>query len=102
MMIQSNNGYIEIFPAIPAGWKNVSFKTLRTEGAFLVTAKKENGNILEVKIFAEAGGLMKLKLPFKAFYIDGRQIKYALHENRLEVTMRRGETILVKNGFEQE
>lgn len=100
MLIQSNNGFIEIFPAIPADWKDVSFNTLRTEGAFLVSAKKENGNIIEVKITAEAGGIMQLKLPFKTFHIDGNQKKYELSGNKLSVNMDRGETIMVKNGFE--
>jgi alpha-L-fucosidase 2 len=100
MLIQSNNGYIEIFPAIPAQWKNISFQTLRAEGAFFVSAVKENGNIMEVKITADAGGVLYLKLAFKTFYIDGNKKKYSLNENVLEVKMAKGETILVKNGFE--
>jgi len=100
MLIQSNNGYVEIFPAIPVDWKSASFKTLRTEGAFLVSAIKENGNIMEVTITAEAGGQLHLKLPFKTFYIDGAQKKYQVDGNILEVNMQRGETILIKNGFE--
>ena len=100
MLIQSDKGYIEIFPAIPESWKNVSFKTLRTEGAFLVSATKEAGQVSEVKITAEAGGTLQLKLPFKTFYIDGGKKKYKLNENILVVNMTKGETILVKNGFE--
>ncbi|MEI9958801.1 MAG: hypothetical protein WDM90_21385 [Ferruginibacter sp.] len=42
LLLQYNsNGYIEVFPATPTTWKNVSFKTLRTEGAFLVSAQKK-------------------------------------------------------------
>jgi alpha-L-fucosidase 2 len=100
MLIQSDKGYVEIFPAIPADWKNVSFKTLRTEGAFLVSATKEAGNVSEVKITAEAGGTLHLKLPFKTFYMDGGQKKYNLNGNILEVKMVKGETVLVKNGYE--
>ena len=100
MLLQSNNGCLEIFPAIPATWKNVTFKTLRTEGAFLVSAKKSNGNIEEVLISSEAGGLLQLELPFKKFYIDGVPIKYTLENNILKVNMRKGESILFKNGFE--
>lgn len=71
ILLQSNNGYIEIFPALPADCQNASFKILRAEGAYLVSAIKENGGITEVKITAEAGGLIQLKLPFKTFYIEG-------------------------------
>ena len=49
MLLQSHKDFIEVFPALPTDWKNVSFKTLRTEGAFLISAKKENGVAMEVK-----------------------------------------------------
>ncbi len=38
MLIQSHTGVIHIFPAIPSSWKDVSFHSLRTSGAFLVSA----------------------------------------------------------------
>ena len=47
MLIQSHTGVIRIFPAIPGEWKDVRFTTLRTEGAFLVSAKMEKGEITE-------------------------------------------------------
>jgi alpha-L-fucosidase 2 len=80
MLIQSYNGYIEIFPAVPSSWKNVGFKNLRTEGAFLVSAKKENAVIDQVIVTAEQGGELKLKLPFKTWFVR--------------------ETIIYKNGYE--
>jgi len=68
LLLQSRNGYIQVFPAVPASWQNVSFNTLRTEGAFLVSAKKMNGTY-EIKILSEKGGRAKLKLPFKTIAI---------------------------------
>lgn len=65
MLLQSYAGYIEIMPAVPKSWKDISFTQLRTEGAFLVSAKKENGDITEVKIVSEKGGKTILKLPFE-------------------------------------
>lgn len=100
MLLQSNNGYIEIFPAIPAAWENVSFKTLRTEGAYLVSAKKENGVVVEVHIKASETGTMKLLLPFKTFFIAGGKKLYQLSGNILSVLMNKGESITIKNGFE--
>jgi len=35
MLIQSKDDIIEVFPAIPSSWKDISFENLRTEGAFL-------------------------------------------------------------------
>lgn len=100
MLIQSNRGYIEVFPAIPSSWKDVSFKTLRTEGAFLVSAKRENGVVDEVKITATVDGWLHLKLPFKTFYLDKKEKRYTLHENILEIELKKGEIVVIKNGYE--
>jgi len=70
MLLQSYAGFIEVFPAAPGSWKDISFKTLRAEGAFLVSAKKKNGQVTEIKIFAEKGGTIKLKLPFKSWSLS--------------------------------
>ena len=100
MLLQSQNGIIKIFPAIPKEWKNVSFETLRAEGAFLLSAKKENGVLDAVKIFSEKGGLLRMKLPFKTFFLQDTKKKYRLNGDVLEIQMAKGETIIVKNGYE--
>lgn len=69
MLLQSYAGYIHIMPAVPDGWKDVSFHQLRAQGAFLVDAEKKAGKISRVQIMAEKGGLAKLKLPFKKWRI---------------------------------
>ncbi|MCX5643773.1 MAG: glycoside hydrolase N-terminal domain-containing protein [Phycisphaerae bacterium] len=80
MLLQSYSGTIRVFPAIPASWKDVSFKTLRAEGAFLVTAERKEGVTQRVEIIAEKGGLLRLENPFpEASYavtgIDGGSVK---------------------------
>jgi len=64
MLLQSHTGIVKIFPAIPKNWQNVSFRTLRTEGAFLISAKRENGKVTEIRIFPEQGGTIYLANPF--------------------------------------
>jgi len=101
MLLQSHKDFIEVFPAIPKDWKNVSFKTLRAEGAFLVSAKKENAAPLEVKIQSEAGGLLRIKLPFKTWIntgIDRSKIKVI--NGIAEMKTSKGQTITFKNAFE--
>lgn len=100
LLLQTRNGVIEIFPAVPDSWKDVSFKTLRAEGAFLISAEKENGVPSQVSITAEQGGKLKIKKPFKTFYITNLQKKYKMENGVLEVEMKKGETISVKNGYE--
>lgn len=64
MLLQSHRGFIEIFPAIPAGWQEVSFRSLRAQGAVLVTATMEEGEVKEVRLKPEKGGVVRLKCPF--------------------------------------
>lgn len=69
MLIQSYTGFIELFPAIPATWKEAGFTDLRTEGAFLVSAKRTAGKPDAVTIRSEKGGTARLKLPFKNYTV---------------------------------
>ncbi|MBD0831629.1 glycosyl hydrolase family 95 catalytic domain-containing protein [Aestuariibaculum sediminum] len=75
MLIQSHTGIINIFPAIPKSWKDVSFNDLRTFGAFLISAEKINGTVVSVKIKSEKGGELKLYNPFNndSFKVNGAE-----------------------------
>jgi len=64
MLIQSHTGVVNLFPAVPGHWKDVSFKSLRTEGAFLVSAVMKEGIVSEVVIYSEQGGEIKIRNSF--------------------------------------
>lgn len=64
MLLQSHTGVIRVFPAIPEGWKNVSFRNMRAIGAFLVDANYQNGEIMQVTVRSEKGGILKILHPF--------------------------------------
>lgn len=63
MLLQSHTGVINLFPAIPADWRDASFDSLRAEGGFLVSASLEGGKLADVRIFNERGG--KATLSFR-------------------------------------
>ncbi|MFZ4454599.1 MAG: carbohydrate-binding protein [Bacteroidales bacterium] len=65
MLLQSWNGLIRIFPAVPARWQNISFKDLRTEGAFLVSASYNNSVISGVSITSLKGLNCRILNPWK-------------------------------------
>ena len=48
-------GPLRIFPAVPAEWKDLEFRDLRAEGAFLVSAGRRNGVTEWVRIKSLAG-----------------------------------------------
>jgi alpha-L-fucosidase 2 len=95
MLIQSHSGVVQIFPAIPKSWGTLSFNQLRAEGAFLVSAKKENGVVVNVEIKSEKGGILKLKNPFEkqsftcdtAYELKGNIIIISTNEGQ-EITLR--------------
>lgn len=64
MLLQSHRGKISIFPAIPDLWKDVTFTTLRAQGAFLVSAERRGGKTRSVEILSEKGGPCILVSPF--------------------------------------
>ncbi len=55
MLLQSWGGKLRVFPAIPSTWHDVSFATLRGEGAFLVSAVRHDGQTAWVRIESLAG-----------------------------------------------
>ncbi len=64
MLLQSQRGVIRVFPAIPPSWANVSFRTLRAEGGFLVSAIKADGKVARIEIVSENGGRCRVTLPW--------------------------------------
>lgn len=63
MLLQSHAGKVVVFPAAPAGWKDVEFRTLRAEGAFLVSARMRGGRVVRVEVTSEKGGVFRLEKP---------------------------------------
>jgi alpha-L-fucosidase 2 len=61
MLIQSWGDRIRVLPAIPDKWKDVSFADLRTEGAFLISAKRESGKTVFVAIKSLAGAPCRIQ-----------------------------------------
>jgi alpha-L-fucosidase 2 len=102
MLLQSYSGTIRVFPAIPAGWEDVSFKTLRAEGAFLITAKRTKGLTESVEITAEKGGICRIENPFgeadcRIEGVTGRDVEKK--SGKFVIVMRPGQKItLVREG----
>ena len=63
MLLQSQSGVIEVFPAVPADWKDVSFSQLRAFGAFLVSAEMKGGEVVSLNVYSEKGGTLRIISP---------------------------------------
>ena len=102
LLLQSRGRYIQVFPAVPDAWQNVSFNDLRTEGAFIVSAKKENGVPVSVKVVSEKGGLLKIKLPFKTWVVKNMPSSAARlsQDGMVTVQLKKAQTVIFENGYE--
>ncbi|MDE1191922.1 MAG: hypothetical protein PW786_07280 [Arachidicoccus sp.] len=56
LLLQSWNGKVRVFPAVPATWQDVSFEDMRADGAFLISAVRKEGKTRWIKIKSLEGG----------------------------------------------
>lgn len=82
ILLQSHRESIDLFPALPSEWKNVSINNFRTIGAFLITAELKDGKLVYLKIISEKGGRLSLKSEYLS--------------NRINMYMKPGEEFIYK------
>jgi len=92
MLLQSHTGIIRIFPAIPEEWQDVSFRKLRAEGAFLISADMEKGKVTGMELFSEKGEEIKIFNPFKNEKVNCSS-PFIIDDNILIISTTPGQTI---------
>jgi alpha-L-fucosidase 2 len=94
--MQSYDETIRLFPNWPVD-KDAEFQNLRAVGAFLVSASLKNGQTEKIEIFSEAGGLLKIILPWKSVgSITSGSGQKMLQSNVVEIQTKKGETIVFR------
>ncbi|MDC8103513.1 glycoside hydrolase family 95 protein [Chryseobacterium sp. B21-037] len=63
MLLQTQNGFIDILPALPDEWKNGSISGLKVYGGFEVSIIWENNKAKEITIKSGLGGNCRIRLP---------------------------------------
>ena len=98
MLIQSWGGKIRVFPACPDAWKDAAFYDLRTERAFLVSAKRSGGKTRFVAIRSLAGEPCLLKTDLaEPIVAEGIPLS-AIHRvnGLLEIDLKKGEQAVLR------
>ncbi len=102
MLLQSWGGKIRVFPAIPEKWTDIAFHQLRTEGAFLITAKREKGVTQFVKVESLVGSpcIVQTDILYPRFYIAGKEVTEStliIKNNRgfYEIAISKGESVII-------
>ena len=66
MLLQSHAGYIELLPALPAGWENGRVSGLKARGNFEIDMAWEDGELSDLQVISHSG------LPLNLVYGDRR------------------------------
>ena len=86
LLMQSRNGIIRVFPALPPSWKTAVFHNLRAEGAFLVSAAFRNGKTQWVRVKSLAGEPCRIR-------IDGKEQTLKLAKDE-EILLSQGSAVV--------
>jgi alpha-L-fucosidase 2 len=71
MLLQSHDGAIHIFPALPDAWSSGKITGVRARGAFTLDITWKNKKIVELKIYSSLGNNCRLRLPSSVKSIKG-------------------------------
>jgi len=98
MLLQSWGGVIRVFPAIPDKWQNVTISNLRTEGAFLVSAIRNNGKtgFICIKSLAGEPCLLKCDIANPECTVAGKFIKLHVKAGgTIQLNLKKGEIAIL-------
>jgi len=63
MLLQTQNGFIDILPALPDDWKNGKISGLKTYGGFVINIVWENNKAKEITVKSNLGGNCRIRIP---------------------------------------
>ena len=105
MLLQSWGEKINIFPAVPAAWKDAVFHDLRAEGAFLVSAGRKDGAIDWVRIKSLAGEQCRVQAVFASppkLWVNSRLVSLKPgHPGIYDLPLAKGDEALLSTGDAQ-
>jgi hypothetical protein len=100
MMLQSWGGIIHVFPAMPTQWKDASFYQLRTEGAFLVSALRKNGQtkFIHIKSLAGEPCIIQSDLMQDVKLEGPPSVQLLRKGNKWVITLKKGQEVVLYSG----
>jgi len=93
MLLQSWGSVLRVFPAVPDAWRDLAFRDLRGEGAFLVDARRTGGRTAWIRVKSLAGEPCVVEADWGGIVpmiTKGAHLT-RVGSNRFSVSLRRGE-----------
>ncbi len=87
MLLQTRDGVIDVFPAMPDAWPDAIIESLRAPGGFEISAVRSGGRTKSVRIVATRKGVLRLRSPFGSDRVAvwNRDVKWHGDEVRIAV-----------------
>ena len=95
MLIQSQNRYIELLPALPDRWNRGSFKGLRVRGGAEIDAAWDNKKISYAIIKATVSNTFKLKIPEYSLCVKANNRPLKAENGFVVFKLKQGEKMLL-------
>lgn len=90
MLIQSQDGYIHLLPALPKEWSNGYFKGLCVRGGAEAAVTWRNGKITKISLRAKTANTFQLKVPDHAIGIKKNRKDLPIEKGFIPVEMKKG------------
>lgn len=100
LLLQSYNGIIKIFPAVPDEWGDAVFHNYRAEGGFLISAKYRNSKteFINIKSLAGEDFILETNMEYiKYEYSDNDTEIEKIDDQRYRIRLAKGESLLMFN-----
>lgn len=99
MLLQSQQGYIELLPALPQAWGEGNFKGLCVRGGGVVDAAWKAGQLQKVQLTARADYNFDLKIPAEAKQIRKNGKPVTPEKGFIRIPLKKGETVLLEMNY---
>ncbi|AKC83888.1 hypothetical protein IMCC26134_03575 [Verrucomicrobia bacterium IMCC26134] len=100
MLLSSWGDRIRVFPGVPKEWQEVSFNTLRAQGAFLVSATRQQGKTQFIHIQSLAGEPCRIRNDFSepVKCIGPATVNLREQDGVIQLDLKRGESAVLYSG----